>query len=122
MSMSATRFMEFIGQCLVRPRQAVRTAADVGSPWAVVVLSVSIAGLVSGISSWLRLRQELDPQQFTFTGPGNALGEAGIDVAISFVIGIISFPLTLFLWNRLMGHRAQSTGVLQRPSPVLLWV
>lgn len=96
----------------MRPRQAARTAFEIDKPWTVVMIASVVSALAFGISVWIQLRAEVDPALFSYAVPGNALLEATIEAAITLVLSILSFPIGLFIWNRMLGFGSQASGVL----------
>ena len=110
--MSDQGFTQFLVDCVVRPRQAARTAHGIDKTWSVVILASAVVALTVGIGLWIRMRSETDPDVFSFTGPGHAPLEAAIEAVITFLISVVSFPLGVFIWNKLFGFHPQSRSVI----------
>ena len=109
--MSVQGFMQFILDCALHPRQAARSAHGIYRPWTIVALISAACALVTGVGVWIRLRTETDSDLFSYTSPGNAGSEALIEMAITFLLLIISYPLGLFIWKKVLGFKAQTIGV-----------
>lgn len=110
--MSNQGFMQFLLDCVISPRQAARTAHGIDKMWTVVILASLVAALAMAVSTWIRLQREVDPELFSFSGPGMVAIEVAVAFAISFLISVITFPITLFVWNRILGFRTQPSGVM----------
>ncbi len=110
--MSDQSFTQFLVDCVVRPRQAARTALGIDKTWSVVMLASVVSALVTGACVWFRLRTETDATFFTYVAPGNAAVEALLEAALTFLFLALSFPLGVFIWNRVLGWHAQAKGVV----------
>ncbi|MBC8036677.1 MAG: hypothetical protein H7X89_05620 [Rhizobiales bacterium] len=111
----ATSVFRIIWLSVVAPRQAVRglaSLADVRQAClAIVALSVVAVTAASAVASWVELKDQIDPNQFTFFVPGQAIAETAAWGGIEVVFGIVFFPQTILIWKYLFGFKGNSRAV-----------
>jgi hypothetical protein len=129
----AETVVRIIWLSIASPRQAVRellSAADVRTvSFFLVSLGIAFSTTSAGISEWFNLRNQTNPDQFVFFGPGEAVAEAGTWALVQTVIGVVGYPLTALIWMYVFGFRdkawlvwgavATTYGLLVITDPIL---